>query len=898
MPTSSVASECEVRLSEGQAVVRPTIRGKFIFEGSQKFFIKGVTYGSFRANDVGIELHDRRKVRQDFATMASHGINTVRIQHATPPLHILDIAAEYDLRVMAGMSAEQYVGYLLDGKKPVRAFSDVRSKVRSVERHPALLCYALGNEIPAATARWLGGKRIERYLHDLYKAVKDEDPEGLVTYANYPSTEYLHLQFLDFCCFNVYLEKQHEFDSYLARLQNIALDRPLVVSELGLCSRRNGLATQANVLDRQIRSTFEAGCAGAVVFSWTDEWFSGGSVVTDWDFGLTDRHRQPKPALFSVCRAFEECPFPPQKNEPLISVVVCSYNGSATIGECLDHLSKLNYSNYEVIVVDDGSTDNTAEIAQGYDVRLIRTKNFGLSAARNTGREFAQGVIVAYIDDDAYPDVDWLNYYSRAFQRTSHALIGGPNLVPLNDPPLAQCVARAPGSPTHVLLTDTHAEHVPGCNMVFRKSCLEEIGGFDPTFRTAGDDVDICWRIQEKGWTIGFAPAAMVWHHRRASILKYWRQQRGYGRAEALLHQKWPSRFNISNHLPWAGRIYHAGVDLLRGSRSVIYHGVWGGAPFQDLHCSPARLWEHLLEIPELYLLNATLALLSALGLLWRPMLIFVPLLCIGSGYPLFQAGLKARHARFSTSNTLDRWRMRIVTALLHVVQPLARLRGRLQYGLTPWKRRGRTGVVVPYRRTRTRWTDKWMDPHERLHKFEKTIAGMGLTVWRGNAYEPWDLDVFGGLLGSTRVLMAVEEHGSGNQYVRLSAWPRFSKLALMLAIAGVMVAVSAALSRQFLVTALIGSAAALLLGGIGLDAGRSLAAVLEASDREEQAELSVRRENTMGVFNPVPARVSVERLHHASARRNGSDGLVVFSAEATACKTADPDVATNRYQA
>ena len=318
----------------------------------------------------------------------------------------------------------------------------------------------------------------------------------MVTYVNYPSTEYLQLPFLDFCCFNVYLENEQKFGAYLARLQNIAVDRPLVMSELGLDSRRNGVQAQADVLSWQIRTTFEAGCAGAVVFSWTDEWYSGGGDVTDWEFGLTDPLRRPKPALASVRRAFEECPFPPQKDAPSISVVVCSYNGSRTIGECLDHLSKLNYPNHEIIVVDDGSTDNTSEIAQRYPVRLIRTENRGLSAARNTGREEARGEIVAYIDDDAYPDPDWLNYYRSAFQRSSHAMIGGPNLSPASDPPVAQCVARSPGGPTHVLLTDTLAEHVPGCNMAFRKSCLEEIGGFDPIFHAAGDDVDICWRIQ------------------------------------------------------------------------------------------------------------------------------------------------------------------------------------------------------------------------------------------------------------------------------------------------------------------------------------------------------------------------------------------------------------------
>ena len=162
---------------------------------------------------------------------------------------------------------------------------------------------------PRWPAGWDGG-RSERYLERLYQVVKSEDPDGLVTYVNYPSTEYLQLPFLDFVSFNVYLESEERLDAYLARLQNIAGDRPLLMSEMGLDSFRNGELVQARSLDWQIRTTFAAGCSGAFVFSWTDEWYRGGADVDDWAFGLTDRERRPKPALAAVQRAFAEVPFP------------------------------------------------------------------------------------------------------------------------------------------------------------------------------------------------------------------------------------------------------------------------------------------------------------------------------------------------------------------------------------------------------------------------------------------------------------------------------------------------------------------------------------------------------------------------------------------------------------
>ena len=95
---------------------------------------------------------------------------------------------------------------------------------------------------------------------------------------------------------------------------------------------------------------------------------------------------------------------------------------------------------------------------------------------------------------------------------------------------MAQCIARAPGGPTHVLLDDRIAEHVPGCNMAFRRDALLAIGGFNPIYLRAGDDVDVCWRLQARGWKIGFASSALVWHHHRSSIKAYWRQQVGLRR--------------------------------------------------------------------------------------------------------------------------------------------------------------------------------------------------------------------------------------------------------------------------------------------------------------------------------------------------------------------------------
>ena len=167
---------------------------------------------------------------------------------------------------------------------------------------------------------------------------------------------------------------------------------------------------------------------------------------------------------------------------------------------------------------------------------------------------------------------------------------GGPNLPPPDSSLVANCVAVSPGAPTHVLLDDEVAEHIPGCNMAFRREALAAINGFDPVFRAAGDDVDLCWRLQNKGYKIGFSPAAVVWHFRRNTVRDYIKQQRGYGKAETLLFFKHPSRFNVLGQSRWFGRIYGDLSSFLANRQQRIYTGVFGRGLFQTLYQPPPSI--------------------------------------------------------------------------------------------------------------------------------------------------------------------------------------------------------------------------------------------------------------------------------------------------------------------
>jgi O-antigen biosynthesis protein len=769
--------------------------------------VRGVTYGTFRPNGDGVAYPDPATVERDFALMAASGINSIRTYKA-PPRWLLDIAQRHGLFVMVGLAWEQHVAFLSESERTRSIEERVRAGVHACAGHPAVLCYAIGNEIPAPVVRWHGRKRVSRFLERLCEVAREADPGALVTYVNYPSTEYLDVEGADLVCFNVYLEERRSLEAYLARLHNLSGDRPLIMGEIGLDSRRHGEDTQAEVLEWQLAAIFESGCAGAFVFAWTDEWYvtlladdggsSGGFEIQDWDFGLTDRQRRPKAALAAVREAFAETPERRDLTLPSASVVVCSHNGAATLRDCLEGLVGLEYPDYEVIVVDDGSTDATAATAGEYGVRVLTTEHRGLASARNTGLAAASGEIVAYIDDDARPDPDWLMFLATRFMTTSHVAVGGPNVEHPEDGPVARCVARSPGGPVHVLVSDTEAEHLPGCNSAFRKTALDAIGGFDPRFTAAGDDVDVCWRLRDEGWTLGFSPGAVVWHHARRSVRAYWRQQVGYGRAEALLERKWPERYNVGGHLAWAGRLYGGALLSRLGSRrSRVYHGTWGSSLFQSVYEPTSGLVRAMPSMPEWYLLIGFLAAVSALGALWLPLLVALPLLGAAFGTTLVRALIAARRASSVAPAPRGRARLEFaaVAALLHLLQPLARLWGRVRHGLTPWRRRGDAGIAVPWPRTRTIWSERWQPPERWLGTVEASLRSSGASVLRGGCYDSWDLEVRSGPLGSVRFRALVEEHGQGRQFLRLHSRPRLRPFGLFVIAVSLLLSVAVGLA-------------------------------------------------------------------------------------------------------
>jgi glycosyltransferase involved in cell wall biosynthesis len=556
---------------------RLSARGKYIYQNGQKFFARGVSYGPFAPNSRGESYPDSERVAADFALMRELGANLVRT-YVMPPPWMFELAAKHELRLMAGISWPQHLTFL-DSPDMMRDIRDtVRREIAAVRQFgEVIFAYSIGNEIRSDIVRWHGPGAVRRFLAELYEIGKGLDPAGLFTYSNYPSAEYLDLNFLDVICFNVYLHREADFRRYLTHLMAITGERPLVLSETGIDTIREGEQHQAELLGWQSRAALELGLSGLVIFAFTDEWFRGGSEIRDWAFGITTRDRAPKPSFAAISRIFHGSMPPALTAAPSASVIVPAYNAVPTIAGCIESLKRLTYPDYEIIVVDDGSTDSTAAIAESAGVRALKLTHRGLASARNAGLAAARGRVVAFIDADAEADSDWLYHLAEAIARREAAAAGGQNFAPQPTSAVAAAIAAAPGQAQEVRLGDQDLAQLCGCNMAVDKAKLAGDVLFDHTFTNASDDVDFSWRLRDAGMTLAYAPGAIVMHARRATIAAYLKQQLGYGRAEGLLFRKYPNRQDrVYGESHWFAQWF--------GSGSRIYYGALGRGLFQTAY--------------------------------------------------------------------------------------------------------------------------------------------------------------------------------------------------------------------------------------------------------------------------------------------------------------------------
>jgi len=282
---------------------------------------------------------------------------------------------------------------------------------------------------------------------------------------------------------------------------------------------------------------------------------------------------------------------------PKVSVIIPVYNGAHTIASCLESVLGQTYPGdaYDVIVVENGSTDETSTIAERYPVRLFHSDRRGPAAARNLGLAESDADIVAFTDADCVADAKWLSELVKPYTDPKVGGVGGAILAyEHHNRTIAEAFSEE-HSPLVNFVSGEHEflPHLYTANASYRRGLLAETGAFDPRLVTA-EDVDLAWRLQlQTDARVCYSPQAIVYHRHRSTPAGLARQYRQYGFGEILLdtmYGKYPGYPRGRTHQmrrilsQIAALPRYAASTLLRQARLIT----GGATPYQ---AAVPRLW-------------------------------------------------------------------------------------------------------------------------------------------------------------------------------------------------------------------------------------------------------------------------------------------------------------------
>ena len=236
-----------------------------------------------------------------------------------------------------------------------------------------------------------------------------------------------------------------------------------------------------------------------------------------------------------------------------VSVIVPTYNSGAALKKCLEGLEKQNFptNQFEVIVVDDGSTDETASLLKQYSARYFYQDNAGPAAARNKGVELAKADVVLFTDSDCVPDENWIK--EMAGSLADPEIVGVKGAYETKQNALWARFAQIEFMERYkLLLKRKYIDMVDTYSAGYKKNLFLSAGGFDTAFPMPnGEDADLSYRMSQKGWKMVFNPKAYVWHLSHPDTLakymklKFWR---AYWRME--VYKKSPGKAVTDSYTP------------------------------------------------------------------------------------------------------------------------------------------------------------------------------------------------------------------------------------------------------------------------------------------------------------------------------------------------------------
>lgn len=242
----------------------------------------------------------------------------------------------------------------------------------------------------------------------------------------------------------------------------------------------------------------------------------------------------------------------PADPTPEVSVVVPVLNGERTIEKCLASILRADYpaGRRQIIVVDNGSTDRTADIVRAFPARCVREDRRGLASARNRGIVSATTEFLAFTDADCVVTTGWLRELLRGFDSAAVGVVVGEVVAyPPRTFTERYWAVRKPLWQSRALNYPISPWFLSG-NAAFRRELFDRVGPYDVRFDGAAcEDIDLSWRVFDDGrYTLRHQPRALVFHQHRLDARALYRQYRGYGRGQAILVEKYPDR------LPWGWR--------------------------------------------------------------------------------------------------------------------------------------------------------------------------------------------------------------------------------------------------------------------------------------------------------------------------------------------------------
>lgn len=312
---------------------------------------------------------------------------------------------------------------------------------------------------------------------------------------------------------------------------------------------------------------------------------------------------------------------PALERPPLVSVVIACPGGSWMLDECLKALSEQTYRNFEVIVLPDSEIPDFASSSstpQLPSFRQIPTGKVRPAEKRNTGIEAAKGEVVAFIDDDAYPEPHWIENAVKYFGNPEIGAVGGPGVTPPGDSFLAKIGGRVyenffvSGSYRYRYVGGRVLRDVddyPSCNLFVRMDLLKSFGGYRTDF-WPGEDTLLCRSIICEGKKrIVYDPWTVVYHHRRPLFAPHLRQLGRYGFHRGYFVKRFPENsFHLAYFVPSAFAVYTFLLALVAASAPF-----WPVSGNKDVVLAVAALW--LFAAPmALYVLLTGLSSFS-----WNP---------------------------------------------------------------------------------------------------------------------------------------------------------------------------------------------------------------------------------------------------------------------------------------